>query len=66
MMSPKLPPISENEAKSANLEDNSNAFVFTKEIDAGAELVTGYVGELDAAEALRIRRVEPFCSMAFN
>jgi len=31
-MSPKLPPISENEAKSANLEDNSNAFVFTKKL----------------------------------
>lgn len=62
MMSAKLPSISENEDKSANLGDNSNTFVFTKEIDAGAELVAYYAGELDAVEALRIRYVEPFYS----
>ena len=61
-MSPKLPSISENEDKSANLGNDLNTFVFTKEIDAGAELVACYAGELDAAEALRIRYVEPFRS----
>jgi len=59
MTSPKLPSISDNEDKSANLGDT---FVFTKEIDAGAELVACYAGELDVVEALRIRHVEPFCS----
>ena len=51
-MSPKLPSTS-IEDKSANFKNDLNTFVFTKEIDAG---------ELDVAEALRIRHVEPFCS----
>ena len=61
-MSPKMPSISENEDKSANLGNNSDTLVFTKEIDAGAELVACYAGELDAVEALRIRHVGPFFS----
>ena len=57
-----MPSISENEDKSANLGNNSDTLVFTKEIDAGAELVACYAGELDAVEALRIRHVGPFFS----
>ncbi|KAL9710473.1 hypothetical protein Ac2012v2_006007 [Leucoagaricus gongylophorus] len=56
MTYPKLPSISDNEEKSANIGDKSDAVIFTREIDTGAELVARYVGELDAAEALRIRR----------
>jgi len=60
-MSHKLPSISENKNNSANLGNDLNTFVLTKEIDTGAELVVCYAVELDAAEALRIRYIEPFC-----
>ena len=62
MTYPKLPSISDNEEKSANIGDKSDAVIFTREIDTGAELVARYVGELDAAEALKIRHVHCFDS----
>jgi len=62
MTYPKLPSISDNEEKSVNIGDKSDAVIFTREVDTGAELVARYVGELDAAEALRIRHVHCFDS----
>ncbi|KAF5347289.1 hypothetical protein D9756_009973 [Leucocoprinus leucothites] len=56
MSSRKTPSLSENDEKSVNLGGKSDAFVSTKEVDTGAELVAGYVGELDPKEGIRIRR----------